>query len=62
MRRSSRTGWEKAMAMVGWKREEQIQVFTLQVAEVLTEAMDAAKDVDWRWRSLMKVTRIWWIS
>ncbi len=35
----------KAKAMVGWKREKLTQVFTLQVVEVLTEAMDVAEDV-----------------
>jgi hypothetical protein len=36
---------EKAKAMVAWKKEDLTQMFTLQVAEVLTEATDVAEDV-----------------
>jgi hypothetical protein len=36
---------EKAKAMVSWKKEDLTQTFTIQVAEVLTEASDAAEDV-----------------
>ncbi len=36
---------EKAKAMVAWKKEDLTQMFTLQAAEVLTEAKDVAEDV-----------------
>jgi hypothetical protein len=36
---------DRAKAMVGWKREEPNQVFSLQVAEVLAEALETSEDV-----------------
>ncbi len=36
---------DRAKAMVSWKREEPNQVFSLQVAEVLAEALEVSEDM-----------------